>query len=384
MPFPVHTFRVPLLIITAGALFSFIMLTGIGHAHTGSACTLSVAPASITAGDQAVLSWDVGGGTFLILGTQGGGTIDNGIGLVPASGSRDIFPTQTTTYTLTVSSTLLGLIPLGTVATTCSATVQVGAASRCIPTYTCAGNGIQNSCNGIIAACPSGASCVDGQCVQCGAPNIIPQGESCDQTYTVPGTYTYTAPSELNFNGMTVTVNGAGGGGGGGACTFLSSLGGTQCTGEDGSAGGDSSFGSAVVGRGGTGGPGAQSSLESIKDIQQLFGGPDQPTGAAGIASGGDTNTTGGGAAGGDGSKTGNVLLLFSAPGGGDGGNGGRAVKHYAASDITPGSTITVVVGDGGQGGTDGNSGTLFNLFGQTKRRLGGDGSDGSVTVRCQ
>src|SRR3989344_3325743 len=154
------------------------------------------------------------------------------------------------------------------------------------------------------------------QCRSISAAPVEPPPSSCNvvQSYTAPGTYTYTIPS----GAVTVTVKGAGGGGGG--------------KGDDirpGSAGRQSSFGNTVVARGGGGG-----------NVSTCTASP----GASGTASGGDTNTTGGGASGGSGGT------LVSAATGGD---GGMSVKTYQAGTLT--SPVTVVVGAGGAGGATNN-----------------------------
>src|SRR3989344_2590634 len=169
------------------------------------------------------------------------------------------------------------------------------------------------------------------QCRPISATPVEPPPSSCNvvQSYTTPGTYTYTVPS----GAVTVTVKGAGGGGGG--------------KGDDirpGSAGRQSSFGNTVVARGGSGG-----------NVSTYTASP----GAPGTASGGDTNTTGGGASGGSGGT------LASAA---TGGNGGMSVKTYQAGALT--SPITVVVGAGGAGGATVNP-----------SYSGGNGSSGSVVI---
>jgi peptidoglycan-associated lipoprotein len=56
----------------------------------------SVEPRSIQRGQSATLSWAVANATDI--------SINNGIGSVAANGTRQVFPTNTTTYTLTASS----------------------------------------------------------------------------------------------------------------------------------------------------------------------------------------------------------------------------------------------------------------------------------------
>jgi hypothetical protein len=57
------------------------------------AATFTITPNVITQGDSAILQWNVSGATSI--------SIDQGIGIVPASGSLSVSPGVTTTYTLT-------------------------------------------------------------------------------------------------------------------------------------------------------------------------------------------------------------------------------------------------------------------------------------------
>lgn len=70
-------------------------------------------PAEIDAGASTVLSWDVEGATSV--------EVDNGIGLVAASGSRTVKPTATTHYLLVAVA--------GTSLATASIRVEVGPSS---------------------------------------------------------------------------------------------------------------------------------------------------------------------------------------------------------------------------------------------------------------
>lgn len=164
------------------------------------------------------------------------------------------------------------------------------------------------------------------------------------QTYSTPGTHTFTVP---NYTG-TLIVEVWGGGGGG--------------ANSPNGGGGSSSWNGTVIANGG-------------RDpfVTAPFAG-----GLGGTASGGDTNLTGGagdpygtqgrgGASpnGGIGGKciSGSALTAESngtSPGGGagsgilntcgnGGGGGGYASKTYAAGSLTPGTQVTVVVGAGEQ-----------------------------------
>lgn len=161
------------------------------------------------------------------------------------------------------------------------------------------------------------------------------------QSYTTPGTYTFSVPA---FNTLSVIVS-AGGGGGGGSpyCP-----GRTMIPGSSGGVGGTSSFAGGVFGYGGSGGGG---------------GAWNGSNGAAGSAAGGDTNTAGGGASGG----AGGVWGRYS---GGRGGNGGLSTKTYNSDSFSVGSQIAVVVGSGGSGGGGCSSGA--------------SGASGSVVITWQ
>lgn len=164
-------------------------------------------------------------------------------------------------------------------------------------------------------------------------------------SYTSPGTYSWLV---VPYQTLSVTVNGAGGGGGGGSTAYIG-----WYRGSNGTAGGQSAFGS-VIGYGGAGG-----------GVQPEYSG----TAAGGTASGGDTNTTGGGAAGGAGGS-GNGAANSQA-----GGSGGRAVKSWT-NKVTAGSptwagTVSVTVGTRGLGGGASGQGG----------GSGGNGTNGSVVI---
>ncbi len=194
-------------------------------------------------------------------------------------------------------------------------------------------------------------------------------------TYSTAGTYYFTVPAHTS---IVVEVWGAGGGGGG-------------ATANNGAAGGQSSFNGTVLANGGSGGTANNGA-----------------GGAGGTASGGDTNTSGtagisggGGGAGGAGANGGvggsavvsnhagnsgtapggggsggyfyyvdscGKGLCYSTNIGGGGGGGGYSKKTYSSGTLTPGSSITVVVGSGGAGGTAGTY-------------AGGSGAVGRVSI---
>lgn len=180
------------------------------------------------------------------------------------------------------------------------------------------------------------------------------------QTYSTPGTYSFTVPSYA-----TLTVQVWGGGGGGGAQNSpYSSIG---------SDGGQSSFAGTVIANGG--GAGA---------VVETGGSTPSPGGAGGTASGGTINTTGSngvstsgvwsgpggaggsspnGGTGGAGGATGGSSPGSDggAPGGGGGGasafmpgsgggGGGYSSITYTTGQLTVGGGISIVVGAGGSG----------------------------------
>ncbi|OGD70403.1 hypothetical protein A3I18_02770 [Candidatus Campbellbacteria bacterium RIFCSPLOWO2_02_FULL_35_11] len=84
-----------------------VVVSGGGNTPT---CSMSFSPANINVGDATTLSWSSANVTTV--------DIDNGIGSVPTSGSRQIFRTSNATYTGTFTG------PGGVV--TCQATITVG------------------------------------------------------------------------------------------------------------------------------------------------------------------------------------------------------------------------------------------------------------------
>ncbi len=143
------------------------------------------------------------------------------------------------------------------------------------------------------------------------------------QTYSTPGTYTFTVPS---YSSLSVDVKGAGGGGGYPVFYW------GYAHGYDGTY---SEFGSATAVRGNGGG-----------GWWNPYGWP--PPAIAGTASGGDINTTGGGSPAG---YTNADACVGSDYNDCRGGAGGGAVKSWtsgAGGAPTTGSSVTVVVGTAG------------------------------------
>ncbi len=107
----------------------------------------------------------------------------NSIGYVSGSGSVQVQPSQTTNYNGSVGRDQDGQTAA------CPATLIVNA-SQCVPAYTCVGNSVRNSCTGETILCPTGQSCVNGQCVYtCPAgQHTVGQACICNDTNLPPDT----------------------------------------------------------------------------------------------------------------------------------------------------------------------------------------------------
>lgn len=197
-----------------------------------------------------------------------------------------------------------------------------------------------------------------------GSSSSSSSSSSGSTLYTIPGTYTFTVPNYTS----TLTVELWGGGGGGTGYHYA------------GGAGTASTFGSSLSAGGGGAGRGG---------FQPAGGG------AGGIASGGTTNQNGSAGStsgiGGNSPSGGNGGTTSMAPGGvpggggaaamctecssGGGGAGAHVIRTYSVGQLTPGSTVTLVVGSGGVGGT-----TAY----YTGEPLGGAGARGQVNLTWQ
>lgn len=191
--------------------------------------------------------------------------------------------------------------------------------------------------------------------ITCDNGTITEVDSTCDvitagsQTYSTAGTFTFVVPAH---NTLTVKVWGGGGGGGayqsgyvngtaGGVSKWNNTVianGGARATGRTGGAGGTASGGTTNT-SGATGETGVEGS----------YGGKGG-NGASGGA-GGARNTTNS-TAGKNGSAPGGAGggSFPGARAGGGGGGGGYSTITYSAGTLTPGSSITVVVGAAGTG----------------------------------
>jgi hypothetical protein len=207
-----------------------------------------------------------------------------------------------------------------------------------------------------------------------------------NQTFLTPGTYAFTVP--LYRNSLTVQIWGAGGGGGGYGSTAVYSYAGGNSSfynayaygGGGGQMAGTSRYGGNVYGAGGSGGtPVNGNNVATVGNAG--YAGDSGITGVGAGAPNGGGNATpgyqqtpaqygtfpGGGGAG----------FYFSSGGkfpaiAGGGGSGAYAKSIWAAGSLAVGSVITVVVGAGGQSGTDA-SGNYYPY--------GGVGGDGQVYI---
>jgi len=206
------------------------------------------------------------------------------------------------------------------------------------------------------------------------------------QTFSTPGTTTFTVP--LYRNSLTVQIWGAGGGGGGyGSSAVYSYAGGNSSFydayasgGNGGQMAGTSIYGGNVYGAGGAGGSSAYGN--SI-----ILGGNAGYAGDSGILGVGAGAPNGGGNATPGFRQTPAQYGTFPGGGGagfyydtggkfpavaGGGGSGAFAQSVWAGGAFAAGSSITVVVGAGGQSGTDSSSGYY---------PYGGVGGNGQVYV---
>lgn len=105
----------------------------------------------------------------------------NSIGYVSGEGSAWIQPSQTTNYDGTAES--------AEGEARCPATLTV-TGDQCTPSYSCSGDGILNSCTGVVTLCPSGQTCSNGQCTPQCPIGYVMQGGVCVQT-KCPGGFQY-------------------------------------------------------------------------------------------------------------------------------------------------------------------------------------------------
>lgn len=139
--------------------------------YQGETTTLSWAAAPYNAGNNAYYDSSIGvtyTPTFSISPT---------VGAVTRNGAINVSPLTTTTYTLTIS----GADAYYSYQRNCDATINV---TPCTPVLSCVGNGVHNSCTGLVTSCGAGEECVTGQCQL-----------DCQVGYTLnlaPGTPTFT------------------------------------------------------------------------------------------------------------------------------------------------------------------------------------------------
>lgn len=165
--------------------------------------------------------------------------------------------------------------------------------------------------------------------------------------YTTPGTYTWTVPEGVTSVSVAIqSATGGGGGGGGASFQTYYSCSDTQYYGTDGStgnAGGVTSFGSAF----------------SVTAVSAGGGGPHGGNGVNGTDYGG-----GDGGIGGIGMKivTGHMYhtSINQVWNGGNGGGHANPTTTTRLISVTPGDKITITVGAGGTGGSNGSGAKII------------------------
>lgn len=230
----------------------------------------------------------------------------------------------------------------------------------------------------------------------CLSASLISYGQG--QTYSTPGTYTWTVPPCVTS--VTVQVWG-GGGGGGGAASNQNQNGDEACS--QGGGGGGGGFASrtytvipgetytVVVGAGGNGGAGGSSSA-AANDGQSggnsTFNGP--ATAATGILTAFGGN--GGGGAWSRNTSNGFTLHIGFDGSGGNGGNGINGTSFFTGGNGSSGrhsaSCYDVSGGGGGGAGSAGNGGDAISPASCTRRTggtggapEGGNGANGEILV---
>ena len=161
--------------------------------NTPVVASFTATPSSITAGQSAILSWDVSGATSV--------TIDQDIGTVSPKGYQALSPTATTTYTITATNSAG--------ATTAKITVTVNKPSApVIASFTAEPATINTSQSATLQWTINGATSVIispgiGTVSQIGTTVVSPSATT---------TYTLTATNEVGSATATATVTLAGGG----------------------------------------------------------------------------------------------------------------------------------------------------------------------------
>ncbi len=92
---------------SAGTVAQPLVITVTGQPTQPVVANFAISPSVITAGQPATLTWRVTGASSV--------SIDHGVGIVPASGSRVVYPNVTTVYTLTASGIASSVIATASV-----------------------------------------------------------------------------------------------------------------------------------------------------------------------------------------------------------------------------------------------------------------------------
>ena len=150
-------------------------------------------PSTITKGQSTTLSWSSTGGTSA--------TIDNGVGTVATSGTKVVYPTQTTTYTLTVTGA-------GGSATR-SVTVTVNAAAPTISGFTANPSTITKGQSTTLSWSSTGGTSAT---IDNGVGAVATTGTKVvSPTQTTTYTLVVTGPGGSTNRNVTVTVSSGGG-----------------------------------------------------------------------------------------------------------------------------------------------------------------------------
>ncbi|HYD66998.1 hypothetical protein [Azospirillum sp.] len=198
---------------------------------------------------------------------------------------------------------------------------------------------------------------------------------SGSQTFTTPGTYTFTVPAGVTSLSAVAVGGGGGGnnsygtGGGGGGLRYVSNLAvipGQQIT--------------LVVGSGGA--PGANGGSSSLGSFITAYGGQCGGNGVGGLGGAGVGGT--GGGTGGQGGYSINGAGAFAGGGGGAAGytgNGGRGAGFGPSNTASDGLLATAGSGGGGAGGEFCGNGGPSNYFGSGGGGVGlaGPGASGAI-----
>jgi hypothetical protein len=270
---------------------------------------------------------------------------------------------------------------------------------------TCAGAGKPSTCEAAGVTCGTVLDGCGGQ-VTCGAP--CPACEPGSQVFSTPGSFDFVVPE---FETLEVELWGGGGGatayaqvdvptpGGDSSFNAVVVAGGGAAASDGAAAPGGKAFGGAVNLDGGAGSLACAQYLNPCTGYVTRVGG-DSPKGGTGgkaiieldacsaymfgsTAGDGENGQTPGGGGGGDQTCQFNWLAQQGwGMGGAGAGAGAYASTTYTKSQLSPGSTVSVVVGAGGRGSKGAMSSQVPGTNGKNPGHYtGGDGARGEVRL---